>query len=201
VEAMMGRFAEWAVRVTGALVPSYMPTLYQERVTFRPVLRGIKQGLHIDSSYGHPTRGQGMLRLFCNIDPAARARVWQVGERFEPFVSRFLPRVRRQDPTLAERVVGGLGLLGGHRTAYDHTIAEIRDVAMHDFEYQKTAPRRILEFPVGSSWLGITDLVVHGAVFGQNSLDQTFFLPDTAMSDPSRSSLRILERLTGRALA
>ena len=35
---------------------------------------------------------------------------------------------------------------------------------------------------------------------GQHSLDQTFYLPVEAMNDPSRSSLRILERLTGKAL-
>ena len=42
--------------------------------------------------------------------------------------------------------------------------------------------------------------VLHGAMSGQHSLDQTFYLPVEAMNDPSRSSLRILERLTGEAL-
>jgi len=42
--------------------------------------------------------------------------------------------------------------------------------------------------------------VLHGAISGQHSLDQTFFLPTAAMHDPSRSSLRILERLSGHRL-
>jgi hypothetical protein len=42
--------------------------------------------------------------------------------------------------------------------------------------------------------------VLHGAISGQHSLDQTFYLPVEAMKDSSRSSLRILERLAGHAL-
>ena len=57
-----------------------------------------------------------------------------------------------------------------------------------------------MEFPAGASWIAITDLVLHGAMGGQHSLDRTFYLPVEAMNDPSRSSLRILERLTGEAL-
>ena len=38
------------------------------------------QPLHIDSAYGYPTQGRGMLRIFCNIDPLDRPRVWQLGE-------------------------------------------------------------------------------------------------------------------------
>jgi hypothetical protein len=71
---------------------------------------------------------------------------------------------------------------------------------MRDKEYQRTAPHKVVEFPTGSSWIAITDLVLHGAVSGQHSLDQTFYLPVEAMNDPSHSSLRILERLTGETL-
>ena len=80
-------------------------------------------------------------------------------------------------------------------------IAQLRRLGKRDEAYQRTAPRRIVEFPSGSSWLAITDLVLHGAVSGQHSLDRTFYLPATAMRDPSRSSLSILERMTGRKLS
>jgi hypothetical protein len=36
---------------------------------------------------------------------------------------------------------------------------------------------------------------------GQYALEQTFYLPVYAMSDPARSPLRVLERLVGRPLA
>jgi 3-deoxy-D-manno-oct-2-ulosonic acid (Kdo) hydroxylase len=76
----------------------------------------------------------------------------------------------------------------------------LRRLGKHNEDYQRDAPRRIVEFPAGACWIAITDLVLHGALSGQHSLDQTFFLPAAAMRDPSRSSLRILERLSGRRL-
>ncbi len=79
-------------------------------------------------------------------------------------------------------------------------MAELREAGEGDDEYQRNGPRAIVEFPSGSSWLAITDLAIHGAVSGQHSLDQTFFLPVDAMRDPARASIRILERLTGKAL-
>jgi hypothetical protein len=141
-----------------------------------------------------------MLRVFCNIDPLNRPRVWQIGETFEPFARRFLPAVRLRRPGRAASLLGHLGIVGGRKTAYDLLLAELRRLGKDDADYQRTAPRRVVEFPSGSTWLAITDLVLHGAMSGQHSLDQTFFLPASAMRTPSRSSLHILERLRGHAL-
>jgi hypothetical protein len=41
---------------------------------------------------------------------------------------------------------------------------------------------------------------MHAAVSGQFMLEQTIRLPVSALYDPARSPLAILERLTGRAL-
>jgi hypothetical protein len=123
-----------------------------------------------------------------------------VGEPFEPFVTRFLPSTQRAS-TFGSWLLHRLGITRGRQTAFDRLMADIRAVAKNDQGYQQTAPRTMVEFPSGSSWLAITDLAVHGAISGQHSLDQTYFLPVTAMHDPARSSLRILERLTGRTLA
>ena len=199
VEAMMLRFSSWAQTLVETLLPAYRPALQRDRVTYRPCERSIPQGLHVDTSYGRPSCGRAMLRVFSNINTTNRPRVWQVGEHFEPFVGHFLPAAR----TTAERSSWLLRLLGitrGRRTAYDRLIADIRRLAKSDADYQERAARRITEFPSGSTWLAITDLVVHGAISGQHSLDQSFFLPATAMHDPSRSSLHILQRLTGRTL-
>jgi len=199
LEPMLLRFADWAQATVHELLPHYTSALERERVTFRPVLRSKTQGLHVDSSYGHPTAGRGMLRLFTNIDPESRARAWQVGEPFEPYAARFLPPVRERAAPLSW-LLERLGFLKGQQTPYDRLMADLRKVAKNDPDYQASAPRRRVEFPAGSSWLAITDLVTHGALGGQNSLDQTFYLPPEAMSDASRSSLRILERLSGRPL-
>src|SRR5205085_8771038 len=104
-------------------------------------------------------------------------------------------------PHWTASLLGRLGIVRGSKTMYDQMIAEIRRLAKRDEEYQRTAPREIVEFPSGSCWFAITDLVPHGAMSGQHSLDQTFFLPAAGMQDPCRSALRSLERLTGRLLA
>ena len=141
-----------------------------------------------------------MLRVFTNINPVGRLRVWQLGEPFEPFVQRFLPGVHVKGPSWFSKLLARLGIVDGVKTKYDQYIAALRALGMRDKEYQSSAPRKLMEFPAGSSWIALTDLVLHGAISGQHSLDQTFYLPVEAMNDPARSPLRILERLTGEAL-
>jgi hypothetical protein len=200
LERMMVRFGTWADELIGRLLPRYLGMLGRDRVTYRPNQRSAVQPLHVDSAYGYPTQGRGMLRIFCNIDPLNRPRIWHVGEPFEGFARRFLPAVRLRRRSWTAAMLARLGLVGGARTPYDLMIAELRRLGKHNAEYQRTAPRRVVEFPSGSAWLAITDLVLHGAVSGQHSLDQTFLLPPGAMDDPTRSSLQILERLSGRHL-
>jgi hypothetical protein len=200
IEAMMARYGEWTEDVTNQLLPSYRDALDRKRVTYRPFARNSTQSLHIDSSYGYPTQGRGMLRIFTNINPVNRLRIWQLGEPFEPFVSRFLPAVSLGKRSWVSSILARLGIVDGTKTKYDQYVAALRALGIRDKEYQRTAPRKVMEFPVGASWIAITDLVLHGAISGQHSLDRTFYLPVEAMNDPSRSSLRILERLTGEAL-
>lgn len=200
LEAIMARYGKWAEDVIAQLFPSYQGALDRKRATYRPFPRNSTQARHIDSSYGYPTQGRSMLRIFSNIHPTTRPRIWQLGEPFEPFVSRFLPSVRLSGPSWVSSILARLGIVDGAKTKYDQYIAALRGLGMRDKEYQQTSPHKIMEFPPGSSWIAITDLVLHGAMSGQHSLDQTFYLPVEAMNDPSHSSLRILERLTGEIL-
>jgi len=200
LETMMARFGDWATATIAELFPGYPSVLAEDRITYRPHERSTLQPLHIDSSYGYPTEGRGMFRLFCNVDPTGRPRVWQVGEPFEPFAQRFISSVQLREASWMENLLSRLKIRRGRRTLYDDVIAELRRLGKRDQDYQRTAPRELVQFPSGSSWFAITDLVPHGAVSGRHSLDQTFFLPATGMTDPRRSSLYILERLTGRRL-
>ena len=200
LEAIMARYGQWTEHVITQLFPSYRQALDRKRITYRPFPRNSTQALHIDSSYGYPTQGRSMLRVFTNINPVDRLRIWQLGEPFEPFVERFLPDVKVSGPSWFSTLLARFGIIDGVKTQYDQYIAALRSLGMRDKEYQASAPRRLMEFPAGSSWIAITDLVLHGAISGQHSLDQTFYLPVEAMNDPSRSPLRILERLTGDVL-
>lgn len=201
LKAMMARYSQWAEMLITHLLPSYSPTLVRDRVTFRPCKRAKPQGLHVDASYGRPTEGRGMLRVFCNINPSGQPRVWQIGEHFEPFASRFVPSARIKRANIVQRTLAHYGVLKGLPTAYDNLMAYIRGHAKNNKRYNASCPRRTFEFPVGSAWIAITDLVLHGALSGQYSLDQTFFLPASTMSEPEKSSLRILERLSGAQLS
>ena len=200
LEAMMARYSDWAAALVAELLPAYTGKLVRDRLTYRPCERADAQGLHVDASYGRPTEGRGMLRVFCNINPGGRPRVWRVGETFEPFARRFVPTARPPRTSRVESVLARLGVTKGRRTAYDRLMADIRGQAKKDEDYQENAPQRVVSFPPGAAWIAITDLVLHGASSGQHSLDQTFFLPAEAMDEPGRSSLRILERLSGYSL-
>jgi hypothetical protein len=200
LEIMMARFGAWASALVGELFPSYASRLAVDRITYRPHERSALQPLHIDSSYGYPTNGRGMFRLFSNIDPSGRPRVWQVGEPFERFARRYVGSVAIRDAYGLRGILSRLVSARRRRSAYDDVIAELRLLGKRDQDYQRAAPRTLVEFPSQSCWFAITDLVLHGAISGRHSLDQTFFLPPTAMANPWQSSLYLLERMLGRAL-
>ena len=197
MEALMARYSDWATALVGELFPDYVGNLERDRITYRPCERIDPQGLHIDASYGRPTEGRGMLRVFCNINPEGRTRVWRIGETFEPFARRFLPTAKPPCERRVENVLARLGAIKGRRTAYDRLMADIRGQVKRNREYQQVGPQRVVSFPSGSAWIAITDLVLHAAMAGQHSLDQTFFLPAEAMREPECSSLRILETMGG----
>jgi len=125
-------------------------------------------------------------------------RAWRVGEPFEPYAQRFLPRVRPLPGSawLLER----LGITKGRRSAYDHIMLGLHDRGKLDAAYQATAPRADVSFASGTTWLCFTDQVLHAAVVGHCALEQTFHVPVSAMADPALAPLRVLERLTARHL-
>jgi hypothetical protein len=144
-------------------------------------------------------QGRRILRVFSNVDPDGEPRVWALGEGFETYARRFLPRARPETSGLswaAER----LGLTRGRRTAYDRLMLELHDRAKADDAFQASAPRRRVDFAPGETWLVFTDAAPHAALAGRNALEQTFLLPVQAMRDEGASPLRTLERLTGKIL-
>ena len=203
IEAMLRRYSVWSRNLLQTMVPEFAQACEQNRIVYRPVERNRVQGLHVDSTYLYPTQGRSKLRIFCNIDPKGRPRVWEIGERFENFAQRYLPLVRverRWFQTAVDRFASLVGVVKGQRTEYDHVLESIRSRGKSDRNYQKSAPRRIVSFPAGSAWIGLTDVVLHGGISGQHALDQVFFVPPEVMRNPSRSALRILERLSGHTL-
>jgi hypothetical protein len=208
LERLMLRFSDCAVALVGNLIPAYRAHLERARVTFRPVEidgrtyspRKDDRLLHVDAFPSRPTSGRRILRLFTNINPDGQSRVWRVGEDFEDFATAFLPRLRRPRP-LEPWLLDALGITKGRRSMYDHIMLQLHDRGKLDREYQRSAPYKEIAFPPNSTWICFTDQVLHAALSGRFALEQTFHLDVSHMIDTTRAPIRILERMTGMALA
>jgi hypothetical protein len=204
--AMMARFAHQASSLVHDLLPYRQ--VERARTSYRPVeVKGRDYSkisddrlLHIDAFPSRPMRaGRRILRFFANVAPAS-PRHWLVGEPFEPFARSFLPRVSPHLPGkswLYEK----LGVTRGRRSLYDELMLSLHDAAKLDDDFQKASPRQRIDFPARSCWLVFTDQVLHAALGGEFALEQTFHLDVAEMAEPARAPIRVLERLSGRALA
>jgi hypothetical protein len=207
LQAVMESFAMSATQLMRELFPAYAARLERARTSYRPVeiagrpyspLKDDKL-LHVDAFPSTPTCGRRILRFFANVHPTGKPRLWHVGEPFESFAVKFLPRLPRPSP-LAAWLLAAVGATRGRRSAYDQLMLGLHDGAKRDAAYQAEAPRAEIAFPAGSCWLCYTDQVLHAALEGQYALEQTFHLDVEAMSVPARAPLKTLERLAGRAL-
>lgn len=203
--AMIERFGAGATRLVHELLPNYTD-VERARTSYRPVeVKGRAYSrisddrlLHVDAFPSRPMRGRRILRFFSNVAPHG-ARRWQVGEPFENFARAFLPRLRNPMPGKAwlfER----LGVTRGRRSRYDEMMLALHDAAKCNVRYQQTAPHHALDFPPGCSWMVYTDQVLHAALGGEFALEQTFHFEVAQMGEPDRAPIRVLERITGRAL-
>jgi hypothetical protein len=205
---MIDRFGRSAERLLHDLLPGYAPALERARTSFRPVEiegratspRHDDRLLHVDAFPTRPMLGRRILRVFSNIAPDGAGRAWRVGEPFPEYARRFLPRTgtpRAGSAWLLEK----LGITKGRRSAYDHIMLRLHDAGKLDAAYQGAAPRADVTFSSGTTWLCFTDQVLHAALSGHCALEQTFHLPISAMGDPARAPLSVLEGLAGRKLA
>jgi hypothetical protein len=205
--AMMARFAAQSRDLVLGLFPSFAASIDQARTSYRPVEiagrayspRNDDKRLHVDAFPSRPQRGRRILRVFSNIHPLGGARVWHVGEPFEDVANRFAKSARKPLP-LEPWLFQLLHVTRGRRADYDYLMLGLHDGAKRDARYQETSPQFEFAFPAGTTWLCFTDQTMHAALSGQFCLEQTFHLPVEAMRFPERSPLKVLERLTGRAL-
>ena len=204
---MVARFAADAGALVAALFPRYAPHLRHARTSYRPHTaagravswRKDDTRLHVDAFPSRPNRGERILRVFCNVNPRGEDRVWRVGETFEAMARRLLPRVRRLVPGEVA-ALAALRVTKGRRTEYDHLMLGLHDRAKEDVDYQRSSPQREVRFAPGTTWICYSDQVMHAAASGQFMLEQTTHLPQSALYEPARSPLAVLERITGRRL-
>ncbi len=206
LKAMVDRFAANAAGLVVTLFPRYAKYVQRARTSFRPqpaVGRQVSwrkddSRLHVDAFPSRPNHGERILRVFTNVN-RSDARVWRVGEPFEMMARTFLPRIRAPLPGSAA-VLAALHVTKRRRSAYDHLMLNLHDRAKEDVAYQRDCAQEVVHFAPGTTWLCFSDQVMHAAVSGQYMLEQTIHLPVSALYDPGKSPLAILERITGRAL-
>ncbi|TFH49769.1 MAG: 3-deoxy-D-manno-oct-2-ulosonic acid (Kdo) hydroxylase [Lysobacterales bacterium] len=205
---MMARYAQFCRDLCATLMGERANRLRIARTSFRPVeIEGRKSRtvgsddtlLHVDSFSSRPMEGRRILRVFTNVNPVGKPRVWNVGEPFESLASRFLPRLRKPWP--GERAaLRMLYVTKSYRTLYDHYMLRLHDDMKGDSEYQHSVPFTRVELAAGSTWVCFTDQVSHAALSGQHVLEQTFYLDVEDMVRAERSPLRVLEFLVRRPL-
>lgn len=207
LRAMMLRFRSQAETVVRHLFPRYRPALRMDPCSFRPQVvetrqqswRADDRRMHVDSFPSRPIRGERLLRVFTNVNPAGVPRIWRVGEPFEEMARKFLPRATPYSPWQA-KALKALHITKSLRSEYDHLMLQLHDLLKSDLDYQEHAPQEVMAFPPGTTWICFSDQVLHAAMSGQYLLEQTLLLPPSRQYDPSTSPLEILLRLTGRQL-
>src|SRR5262249_704715 len=93
---VMERFAKSTRDCLAMLLP-YGEKLKQAKASLRPVeVAGRHQTwrkddtrLHVDSFPSQPSAGKRILRVFSNVNPEGRPRVWKVGEEFGTVARRY----------------------------------------------------------------------------------------------------------------
>lgn len=202
---MMARFAGKAQALARGILPAYRSSLECGPVSFRPTeiagrktsLRKDDTRLHVDAFPSRPMQGRRILRVFANVGD--EARVWRLGAPFQDVVENFARSLRMPFPASAW-FLQHLGIVKGHRTAYDHLMLQLHNRMKADTGYQARALREEFAFPPGATWMVFTDQVSHAARAGRYALEQTFLVSVAALEEPSLAPLRVLEARFRRKL-
>jgi hypothetical protein len=211
---VMQDFSREAARFVGNILAPYAGHLKLDFASFRPLqeqgrnlpLHQRNDLLHMDAFPSRPTHGARILRLFVNINPAA-SRVWNVGQPFHALVpgiiqtERIGPPWRSDTARIIARLLAWLGLPVRDRSRYDEFMLFLHDWMKENADFQKNSPKREITFPPESCWMVYTDGVPHAVLSGQFALEQTFIVPVSALVSPQAAPIKVLESVTGRAMA
>ena len=208
IRNLITRFAREARGLVLGIAPDYRSVLKTGRASLRPVeiagrprpdWRSDDTRLHTDAFPATPMGGARILRVFANVDPDGRPRIWRIGESVESLANIYLPRIRPPLPGSAV-LLRAIGRTEALRSPYDHYMLRLHDMAKADQAYQVGSPQQEVAFWPGV-WMVFADQVPHAAMAGRNALECTFHLPPRAQRHPELSPLKVLERITGRPLA
>lgn len=208
LKKILRRFSESSRALIASYFPNYIDKIQIGRTSLRPIeiagrrapsYRKDDTRLHVDAFPANPNQGRRILRVFYNYNPQGQARIWRVGEPFEKVAGQFISKMKK--PFIGHGwLLNMLGITQGPRTLYDHYMLSLHDNMKFDMNYQNQAASEIIELPALSTWVVYTDCVSHAALRGQHALEQTFYLPVSAMHNPELSPLRVLEKMIKKKL-
>jgi hypothetical protein len=207
LRGMIERFADQSQQLISKILPSYVPNLTVANTSFRPFevearmssYRKDDTRLHPDAFPSNPTQGTRLLRVFNNVNPNGKPRVWRVGEPFTQMANQFLPKTKALLP-LQAWLMKTLHITKRTRTEYDHRMLQLHDLVKADMDYQKNSPQQSVNFMPGTTWIVYSDQVLHAAMSGQYMFEQTFHLPVSGLKNPETAPLRVLEKMLKRSL-
>lgn len=207
LRAMMLRYRAHATALVERLFPHYRGHCTRGNTSYRPLpiegravsWRKDDTRLHVDAFPSNPTHGRRLLRVFHNLNPHGKPRHWRTGEPFEDFARRFLPAIRPPLPGSAA-LLHALHITKSRRSAYDHYMLHLHDLAKADAAYQRDAPQLAFDFAPGTTWVVYSDQVLHAAMSGQYLIEQTFYLEPHALVNPASAPVTVLQRLLGRPM-
>lgn len=203
-------YAKAITALTARLLPAYADKWTVDLTSFRPLEEAERQlsdrsrndRLHIDAFPSRPTSGDRILRVFTNVH-AADARIWLTG----PPLHRQLPMLRQLPgfpmPKPGAHAVGPSRRLLAQwlrlpvlaRSPYDRFMLRLHDFMKQSGAYQEQCGAERHEFAPDTSWIVFTDIVPHAVVSGQYALEQTFFVPHTAIQNRADAPLTLFETL------
>lgn len=196
LQPLMEGYALYARELVARLCPMYSDKLVWGRTSYRPAeIKGRVSSkrkddtrLHVDSFAASPVNGLRILRVFCNVNPWGKPRVWHLGEPFEEVMHQFADKIPKYNPFFA-KLLKYFKATKTLRSPYDHYQLQLHDRMKLNDDYQRTVSKKKVEFSAQSTWLVFTDHVSHAALGGQFLLEQTFYLNADSMLEPALSPL------------
>lgn len=201
LQSMMDGYATYAKTLVDTLLPQYQEAVQWGRTSYRPVeITGRRNSprqddtrIHVDAFPSTPVHGWRILRVFCNVNPDNQPRVWNLGESFDRVLNQFAPQFSAYHPFKA-KLLHRFHITKSLRTAYDHYMLQLHDQMKLNDIYQAQLQKNTMNFASQSTWIVFTDHVSHAALSGQYLLEQTFYLPISAMATPNLSPFKQMEK-------
>lgn len=213
---VMRKFSEDVTRFIKQFLSPYATELALDYASFRPEeeqgrdlsLHKRNDLLHFDSFPTRPMNGHRILRCFTNIHPTA-SRIWQTTDGFKTLAEKFameagLMEIAAQGSapslSLVRKIKKAFGFKAVDHSAYDRFMLRFHDFLKENTDFQQNCPKVQLEFKPSMTWMCFTDAVPHAVLSGRYALEQTYIIPLTALLEPEKAPVHVLESMAGTSL-